>query len=121
VRAEAKGTTSISTFGRRIPHAVLRQGLAVATIGLGAVLVATLAITVLSPLPLARTLFEVVSAFGTAGLSTGITAQLPPAALEILIGLMFLGRTGPITLATALALRERDVRYRFPEERPIIG
>jgi trk system potassium uptake protein TrkH len=121
VRAEARGTTSISTFGRRIPHAVLRQGLAVATIGLGAVLAATLTITVLSPLPLARTLFEVVSAFGTAGLSTGITAQLPPAALEILICLMFLGRTGPITLATALALRERDVRYRFPEERPVIG
>lgn len=121
VRAEVRGLPSISAFGRRIPDAVHRQALAVAMIGFGAVLAATMAIIVLSPTSLDRALFEVVSAFGTVGLSTGITAQLPPSAQEILIGLMFLGRTGPITLATALALRERDVRYRLPEERPIIG
>jgi Trk-type K+ transport system membrane component len=39
----------------------------------------------------------------------------------VLIALMFLGRTGPYTLAVALALRERKRLYRFPEERPLIG
>ena len=98
-----------------------RQALAVALIGLGAVVLATMAITAQSGLPLSRTLFEAFSAFGTVGLTTGITAELPVASQNILILLMFLGRTGPITLATALALREREPRYRYPEERPIIG
>ena len=82
---------------------------------------ATMAITAQSGLPLSQTLFEAFSAFGTVGLTTGITAELPTASQNLLILLMFLGRTGPITLATALALREREPRYRYPEERPIIG
>jgi Trk-type K+ transport system membrane component len=55
------------------------------------------------------------------GLSTGITAQLNDFGQSILIALLFLGRTGPYTLAVALALRERERLYRYPEERPIIG
>ena len=78
---------------------------------------ATLAITAQSGLPLSQVTFEAFSAFGSAG----ITAELPLASQNVLILLMFLGRTGPITLATALALREREPRYRYPEERPIIG
>jgi Trk-type K+ transport system membrane component len=68
-----------------------------------------------------RVLFEVVSAFATVGLSTGITADLPPLGQLLLVVLMFLGRLGPITLVSALALRERPRRYQPPEERPIIG
>jgi potassium uptake TrkH family protein len=121
ISAEARGLSTVNAFRRRIPQGAQRQALTVALIGLGAVVVATLAITAQSGFPLSRTLFEAFSAFGTAGLSTGITAQLPLPAQNILILLMFLGRTGPITLATALALREREPRYRYPEERPIIG
>ena len=66
-------------------------------------------------------LFETISAFSTVGLSTGITADLPPAAQLVLVVLMFVGRLGPITFATALALRERQVLYQLPKERPIIG
>jgi trk system potassium uptake protein len=121
ISAEARGLRTVNAFRRRIPDGAQRQALAVALIGLGAVVVATLAITAQSEFPLSRTLFETFSAFGTVGLSTGITAQLPLPAQNILILLMFLGRTGPITLATALALREREPRYRYPEERPIIG
>ncbi len=66
-------------------------------------------------------MFEVVSAFGTVGLSTGITADIPASGQLVLIALMFLGRLGPITLATALALRDRGGRYELPEERPIAG
>jgi len=54
-------------------------------------------------------------------LSTGITADLPDAGQIALVLLMFIGRLGPITLASALALRERGRRYELPEERPIVG
>jgi trk/ktr system potassium uptake protein len=121
ITAEARGLRTVNAFGRRIPEGAQRQALAVALIGLGAVVAATLAITSHSGLPMSRTLFEAFSAFGTVGLSTGITPQLPLPSQNILILLMFLGRTGPITLATALAFREREPRYRYPEERPIIG
>jgi trk system potassium uptake protein len=66
-------------------------------------------------------LFETISAFGTVGLSAGITAQLPVSAELVLTALMFLGRVGPLTLGAALALRSRPRRYQFPEERAIVG
>ena len=67
------------------------------------------------------TLFESASAFGTVGLSTGITPQLPSSGQIALIVLMYLGRIGPHTLGVALALRERPRRTRYAEGRPIIG
>lgn len=66
-------------------------------------------------------LFEAISAFGTIGMSTGITPELPPFAQVVLIGLMFLGRLGPITLGAALALRNRPRRFEVPQERVLIG
>jgi trk system potassium uptake protein len=68
-----------------------------------------------------RILFEVISAFATVGLSTGITAAMPPAGQIVLILLMFIGRLGPVTLGVALALRQRPALYEYPKERPLIG
>jgi Trk-type K+ transport system membrane component len=82
---------------------------------------ATLALIAISGLDLDRVLFETTSAFGTVGLSTGITAALPPVGQYILIALMFVGRIGPITMASALALRERRKLFRRPQERAIVG
>jgi trk/ktr system potassium uptake protein len=121
IRAEARGDPAVNLFGRRIPDAAQRQALTVALIGLGAVVAGTLALMVTDPLPLSRVLFEVCSAFGTVGNSTGITPELGPSGQQVLIALMFLGRVGPLTLGTALALRERQRLYRFPEERPLVG
>jgi Trk-type K+ transport system membrane component len=109
-------------MGRRIPPAALRQALTVALLGLGAVMVATLMVlSVTEDAPFEGVLFEMVSAFGTVGLSTGITPDLPKFAQVLVIVLMFIGRLGPVTLASALALRERRRRYQLPEERPVIG
>jgi Trk-type K+ transport system membrane component len=47
--------------------------------------------------------------------------ELPAAAHYVLVVLMFVGRLGTVTLASALALRERRRLYRLPEERPIVG
>jgi trk system potassium uptake protein TrkH len=121
ILAEARGDDRVDAFGRQIPSAVLRQSLAVALVGVALVVSGTLAVLAISGQPLSPVLFEVTSAFGTVGLSTGITGDLPPAAHYVLAGLIFLGRVGPITLASALALRSRTRLYRYPEERPLVG
>ena len=121
VWAEVRGEPNVSAFGRRMPAHAQRQALTVALIALSAVALCTLVLVVVSPFSITEGLFESASAFGTVGLSTGITADLPSAGKIALIVLMFLGRTGPHTLGVALALRKRERRYRFPEGRPIIG
>lgn len=121
VWAEIRGRSDVTVFKRRICPDVQRQALAVVLLAVGLVGLATLAILSLTTFPLDRVLFEVISAFATVGMSTGITADLPPAAQSILVALMFIGRVGTITVAAALALRTRHVPYRFPEERPIVG
>ena len=68
-----------------------------------------------------RVLFETISAFATVGLSTNLSAELPPSGVYVLAVLMFAGRIGTITLASALALRQRRQLFHYPEERPIIG
>jgi Trk-type K+ transport system membrane component len=85
------------------------------------VLVASMALVALTQLPLDYVVFDVISAFATCGLSLGITPDLPAAGKAVLIVLMFLGRTGTMTLAAALALRERPQQFRLAEERPIVG
>ena len=82
---------------------------------------ATAALMALEDHPLDRVLFEVASAISTTGLSTGITPQLSDASCLILALLMFVGRVGPISLGTALALRPRPLLYEPPKERPLIG
>lgn len=119
--AEARGDRDIEAFGRRVGSSVARLAIAVAFIGATFVGVAALALLVLTDLHLDVILFEVISAFATCGLSTGATAFLPDSAKYVLVLLMFAGRTGTMTLAAALALRNRRRVIRFPEERPIIG
>ena len=119
--AEVRGTADVEVGARRLPREVQRQALTVALAGVGLVVSGTVLLLVLTKLSLDVVLFEVISAFATVGLSTGITADLPPSGQVLLIALMFLGRLGPITLASALALRSRPTLYRLPEERPIVG
>ncbi len=76
---------------------------------------------VVTDLPAIDVSFEVVSAFATVGLSTGITADLPPIAQIVLMILMFTGRVGSITVASAIAVNTRHRHYRLPTERPIVG
>ncbi|WP_225755450.1 TrkH family potassium uptake protein [Actinotalea sp. Marseille-Q4924] len=119
--SELRGDPDVTFFDRRIPTPVQRQALSVALLSVAAVIVPTLVITMTSQLPEDEVLFEVVSAFATVGLSTGITADLHPAHQLLLIVLMFAGRLGPVALGTAMALRERQRLYRRPEGAPIVG
>jgi potassium uptake TrkH family protein len=119
--SEVRGDDDSTAFNRRIATSAQRQALTVALLGVCAVVAPAVVFAMTTPFSLDQVLYEVVSAFATVGLSTGITAQLPEAHQLVLVALMFLGRLGPITLATALALRHRNRLYRLPEERPIIG
>lgn len=120
--AEIRGDESAISHGRRLGVRVVRQSLAVLSAALILVVGATMSLLILAPqFTTDQVLFEVISAFATVGLSTGITGQLPVAAQLVLILLMYAGRVGPLALATALAARSRGRLYDYPEERPFIG
>src|SRR5690606_13882041 len=119
--AEARGDRDIEAFGRRVGSSTVRLAVSVAFLGATLVGAGTLAMLAVSDLHLDVVLFEVISAFATVGLTTGITPDLPDSGKYILSALMFLGRTGTMTMAAALALRQRRRVIRMPNERPVIG
>jgi trk system potassium uptake protein len=119
--SEMRGEPRVNVGRRRVPETNQRQALAIALLGIGAVTVAVFVLLSLTRHSLDQVLFEAVSAFGINGMSTGITTELPPAGRLLLVALMFIGRIGPLTVASALALRERTRRFELPEERTIVG
>jgi len=121
VLSEILGRQDSGLFQRRFGSEIQRQALTVTVLSATLVFAATTYIASISSLPLDDILFECISAFSTVGLSTGITAKLPAGGLVALIILMFVGRVGTITVATALALGGRDRPYRYPQENPIVG
>ncbi len=119
--AEAKGDSDIQVFGRRIPTDVLRLAVSVTLWGATIVVISTIAILQVTDMPLNKVLFDVISAFGTCGLSTGATAEMPDAGKYILSATMWAGRVGTVTLAAALAASQRRQLFARAEERPIVG
>ncbi len=119
--AEVRGERDVQAFDRRIGERVVRQALTIALLSVGLVTAATVVLVEITRMSTHLVLFEVVSAFGTVGLSTGITADVGTAGHLVPTVLMFVGRLGPITLVSALALRERQRLYHHPEGRPLIG
>ena len=110
-----------NAFGRRFSHEIERQALTVIVLAGLLIFAATTYLSIITPLEFEDLLFETISAFSTVGLSTGITADLPAAGQLVIIMLMFVGRVGTITVATALALGGEPRPYRYPEENPIVG
>ena len=121
VVAELRGENQVVVGHRAIPASVQRAALAVVMLGSVVVAVATLFIVVDDRFTLQQVLFETISAFGTVGVSTGITPHLRPESLVVLMLLMDLGRVGTVSVAAALALRTHHRHYVLPEEQPIVG
>jgi trk system potassium uptake protein len=119
--AEMRGDPDVEVGRRKVPGTNQRQALAIALLAIGVIAVATFLLEALTDFTFDQVLFEVISAFATVGLSTGITADFPPAGQILLVLLMYIGRIGPLTLASGLALRERARRHQLPEERTIVG
>jgi trk system potassium uptake protein len=121
VLSELRGHGDVNAFGRRIPPALQRQATTVAALGLTVVLVVNLVIAMSMDASLITSLFEAVSAFGTVGLSTGLTPELAGIAQIGIIMTMLIGRVGPATLGSALILRKRARQFRYPEEGALVG
>jgi Trk-type K+ transport system membrane component len=119
--AEIRGQPDVTVLDRRIPDATVRVAIAVTMVSALVVVAGTMALETLTNLGLDYALFETVSALATVGLSANVTPTLPEPAQLLVVLLMFLGRVGPLTLASSLTLRATVPHYRLPEGRPMIG
>jgi trk system potassium uptake protein TrkH len=106
---------------RTIPDDVVRKALSLLCISIGVVFVFALLLLHVEQKPFRDILFETVSAFGTVGVSTGITPDLTPTGKMIVTALMFIGRLGPLTIAYAFVRERLAARYEYAEERVMIG
>jgi len=119
--AEIRGEADVNLLRRRVPTPIIRQAVTIALLSIGFVGMTSLVFMASDGLALSDALFESTSAFGTVGLSTGVTGSISTGGHLVLTLAMICGRVGPLTFVTAITLRERTRLYRHPEERPIIG
>ncbi len=121
VWSSLRGREHAGAFGRELRPQQIHRALAVAMLALGMVGIVTLILTITENQDFIKILFETVSAFGTVGLSTGITPELTLAGKFIIVVTMFAGRLGPLTLALSLVQGQRVTEYRYPQDQVRIG
>jgi len=121
VYSTLRGRQRVECFGRTIPDLLMRRAAALFTVMAAAVALTTLVLCYTESAALPRILFEAVSAFGTVGLSTGLTDELTVIGRVVIILAMFVGRLGPLTVLITLAGQQKPARYAYPEEQPVIG
>jgi len=119
--ANLRGKKRVEVFKREIPAGVIKQALAVLVGGLAFVVAGFFILLLLEDQPPLDILFETVSAWGTVGLSAGITSELTFAGRIVIILLMFAGRVGPLSLGLAIGKKHGEARYSYPEGRISIG
>lgn len=117
-----KGRPHAQVFMRELPYRQIAQAV---TVWLVAIFLVGLSVVVLTAegtgIPTLHLLFEVVSAFGTVGLSTGALAHLPVTGLSMIILLMIVGRIGVLTLILAMTARSKAMPYKPVAEEVAIG
>ena len=130
VVARWRGQGRATVFHRTIPHAVMDRALTLALLAwaLVSLAIGLLVATETRGVPFGAAeprfvalMFEAVSAFGTVGLSTGITPSLSAAGKLVLVALMYAGRVGPLTLVLAVGPRHERGRFRYAEENVMVG
>ncbi len=117
-------------FGRTIPQGQVQRAMSVGAVATAMVFTIALILTFVardlltateSQFEFADLLFETVSAFGTVGLTTGLTEELSPLGRAIIIATMFIGRVGPLTFSLMMLLRTNVQLYSYAEERVTLG
>jgi trk system potassium uptake protein len=117
-----QGKESVVIYRRQVPNSLLLKAIAVTFGSLITVVCGTIAISLADPkLDFIRILFEVVSAFATVGLSTGITAGLTSFSKLVLIATMYIGRVGILLLISAVLGDPRLSNVGYPEESLLVG
>jgi trk system potassium uptake protein TrkH len=121
-RSVLRGQEEVTLYQRRIPTPLILKAMAVVFGSVIAIIIATLAISfVETDFKMIQLFFEVVSAFGTVGLSMGITAFLTPISKLIIVGMMYLGRVGVILLIAAIIGDPKPSIINYPEENLLVG
>ncbi len=119
--ATIRGRSNVTAFGREIPQAQVSRALAIGAMATAFVFLMAFLLTLAEGFDFIDLLFESVSAFGTVGMTTGLTGDLSSWGQLILIVTMYIGRVGPLSAGLAMAQGERRESYRFAEERVKIG
>ncbi|WP_313891470.1 TrkH family potassium uptake protein [Psychrobacillus sp.] len=118
----SRGKENIQIFNREIHLIDVFRAFAVITVALIMVFTATILLTVTEPdVPITSLIFEITSAFGTCGMTLGITGDLSSVGKVIIMILMFIGRVGLISFLFTLGGKSNKTKYRYPKERVIIG
>ncbi|MEC0245352.1 TrkH family potassium uptake protein [Paenibacillus chitinolyticus] len=116
-----RGKEDIVFFRKRLPEERIYKATTLTLMSLILVVAGTMILSVLQDGPFIKILFEVTSAFGTAGISLGLTPELTSPSKVLMAILMFAGRLGPLTLAYALTPKGTKELYRYPEGKITIG
>ena len=118
----ARGKDEIQIFNREVQLIDVFRSYAVIILAIFMVLFATIALSISEPnLPITSIVFEITSAFGTCGMSLGITEDLSNFGKILIMVLMFIGRVGLISFLFTIGGRRTKTKYHFPKERVIIG
>jgi trk system potassium uptake protein TrkH len=121
VWATLKGRRDVTLFKHRIPGEVINKSFVVGFLSIFFIVIITVFITTCESYDFIRVFFETVSAFGTVGLSTGITGGLSILGKILIIITMFVGRLGPLTIGVAMVREMEDIRFRYPERKVLVG
>lgn len=121
VWTEIRGETAVNIGNRRLPRSIQRQALTIVGLTATASALAILFFRLTTSVSLDIIMFDVLSAVCTVGLSAGLVPELTDTGKVVMSILMFIGRVGPIALATALALRKSRKHFEYPKESPLIG
>ncbi|SES63710.1 trk system potassium uptake protein TrkH [Natronincola peptidivorans] len=115
-------SNDLNIFGRRLEDSILKRAYSIITIYITSAFIGMLFISFIQPeLALSNTAFEVLSAMGTVGLSTGITRQLNALSRLMVIILMFCGRLGSLAVLMAVAESKNNISTKKPLEKIVIG
>jgi trk system potassium uptake protein TrkH len=121
VRSMLRGKKELTVFNRRIPQTNIQEGTSLVILALGLIFIILFILLLVEPFPFEKLLFEAVSAFGTVGLSTGITADLSSIGKFLITLLMYIGRIGPLTIIYALSIKRQTTNVQYAEENIAIG
>jgi trk system potassium uptake protein len=122
VWSQIKGKEDVVFFKHRILYNTIYKALTVTFSGLFIVMVVTMLLTITEQgKDFLMILFEATSAFGTVGLSMGLTPELSPIGKIVIMLTMFVGRLGPLTIAYAVTLRRKPDPFRYPKGKIMIG
>ncbi|MBU3876014.1 TrkH family potassium uptake protein [Faecalicatena sp. AGMB00832] len=121
VNANLRKEAHCNIMGRRLDDGSIRKASAVLCINLFSVILAVLIIITVQPVPVMDAAFEVISAIGTVGMSTGITRDLVTVSKIVLIFLMYCGRIGSMTFALSLRGHKTEPPIKVPTEQIMIG